>query len=110
MRATLDGSTALYKAAEAGRLPIVKQLVEHGANVNLPGQAASRRFRPAPTWAASQSSQFLMEKGADPKAIDDTQKAAIIYAAGKRLSRRRSLCCSITASTSTPDTATISPR
>ena len=52
----IDGSTALYKAAEAGRLAIVQQLVEQGADVRLAGRSGITPFPPRPIWAASPSS------------------------------------------------------
>ena len=87
MRADLEGSTALYKAAETGRLPMVRQLMERGADINLPGAAASRRFPPRPTWAVRRSCELFIDNGADPKAMDSTQKTAIVYAAGRGFSR-----------------------
>ena len=101
MRENLDGSTALYQAAETGRLPIVRLLVERGADVNLPGRSGITPLAAAAYMGSAPIVEFLMEKGADPKVIDDTQKAAIVYAAGRGFPPS---CASFStmASTSTP--------
>ena len=74
----------------------------------FPGVAAFRRSPPAPTWAASRSSELLIEKGADPNATDSTEKTAITYAAGRGFPEIVA-CFSTMASTSTPTTAMTSP-
>src|SRR5512132_759354 len=76
----LEGSTALYQAAENGRLPIVKLLVERGANVSLPGRNGIIPLSAAAYMGSVPIVELLMEKGADPKTIDNTNKAAIVYA------------------------------
>jgi uncharacterized protein len=81
----LDGSTALYQAAETGRLRIVRQLVEHGANVSLAGRNGTP-LSAAAYMGSEPIAQLLIEKGADPNALDATQKGAIVYAAGRGFS------------------------
>ena len=105
----LDGSTALFKAAEAGRLPMVKLLLERGADINLPGRNGITPLSAAAYMGSAPIVQLFIDKGADPKAIDKTQKSAIVYAAGRGFFRS-CVSFSTTASTSTSNTATTSPR
>ena len=79
----LDGSTALYKAAETGRPAIVRLLVERGANVNLPGRSEATPVTAAAYMGSEPIVKFLIEKGADLNAIDKTKKGALVYAAGR---------------------------
>ncbi|WP_083239415.1 ankyrin repeat domain-containing protein [Methyloceanibacter superfactus] len=51
----IDGSSALYKAAESGRLKIVELLVARGADVNLPGRSDISPLAARRSWAASPS-------------------------------------------------------
>ena len=75
----LDGSTALFKAAETGRLDIVKLLVERGANVDLPGRSGVAPLSAASFMGSAPIVEFLIAKGADPNWIDGTQKAAQLF-------------------------------
>ena len=69
----IDGSTALYQAAEAGRLPIVQLLVTHGADVRLPGRSGIAPLSAAAYMGSEPIVELLIEKGADPNALDSTE-------------------------------------
>jgi ankyrin repeat protein len=79
----LDGSSALYQAAENGRLPVVQLLIERGANVSLAGRSGITPLSAAAYMGSVPIVELLMQKGADPKTVDTTGKTAIVYAAGR---------------------------
>ena len=101
----LEGSTALFQAAEKGRLPVVKLLVERGANVAFQAAAA---LPPVSSRLYGQRADYrtLDGEGRRRQDPDKTGKAAIVYAAGRGFSPVVRLC-STTASTSTRAMATI---
>ena len=106
----LDGSTALFKAAESGRL---RDRAAAGGARRERQFARPQRGRAAFGGAFMGSApivQFLIEKGADPNGDRRHAKDRDRLCGGARLSRRRAPSCSTMASTSTPNTATISPR
>jgi ankyrin repeat protein len=82
---SINGSTALYEAAEAGRLPIVQLLLARGADASL-GRKGLTPLSAASYMGSEPIVELLIEKGVDPKAVDETRKTAIVYAAGKGFS------------------------
>jgi ankyrin repeat protein len=58
-----EGRTALFNATEVGRVDIVKSLLEHGADANLPGP----KHVLWPSISHSQCLQLLLSHGADYK-------------------------------------------
>ena len=106
----LDGSTALFKAAEAGRLPMVELLVEHGADIDMPGRNGITPLSAAAYMGSAPIVQLLHRQGRRPQG--DRRNAEV----GHRLCRGHGASCrwcasfSTMASTSTPNTATTSPR
>ena len=95
----LDGSTALFKAAENGRMAIVRLLVEAGANVNLPGRSDVSPVAAGAFMGSEPIVRYLIEKGADLNGLDKTGKAAARLCGGPRLPAGRARPCSIMAST-----------
>ena len=79
----LDGSTALFKAAENGRMAVVRLLVEAGANVNLPGRSDVSPVAAGAFMGSEPIVRYLIEKGADLNGIDKTGKGPLVYAVGR---------------------------
>jgi ankyrin repeat protein len=79
----LQGSSALFIAAELERRSLVRLLLEHGANVNLPGRNGISPLAAAAYTGNIEIIELLLEKGADAGAIDATGKSALAYAAGR---------------------------
>ena len=81
-------------AAGAGNLDAVRQLVLHGADVNV---AEPRRGQTAIMWAAAEGHAdvvgALIEIGADAKAVSKTGFNALAFAVDEERRRTRRDCC-----------------
>ena len=80
---SLDGSTALTRRQRPGGCRWCGSWWSAAPTVNLPGRNGITALSAAAYMGSAPIVQLFMEKGADPKAIDTTQKTAIIYAAGR---------------------------
>ena len=106
----IDGSTALFQAAEQGRPPVVRLLIERGANVSLPGRNGITPLSAAAYMGSVPIVAALDREGRRPKGDRQDGEDGDRLCGRSRLSCRSFACFSITASTSMPATATISPR
>jgi ankyrin repeat protein len=72
------GLTAVLQAAESGKLPLVQELVKHGANLHVPAQY--RRRRTALQYAVESGNinmvQYLLQLGVEPNEAPAIQGGA----------------------------------
>ncbi len=78
----MEDYTPLYYAAERGKTPIVKLLIERGANLNL----QTRQFQYSPLMVAARNEKLdivkaLLAAGADQKLADKHGRTALHFAA-----------------------------
>jgi hypothetical protein len=78
-RAVPSSSTALMLAVQNGHSPIVRMLLDRGADVSL-GQGGSTLLMSASLWGYSDIAGMVLEKGVDVNAKDANGKTAIYYA------------------------------
>jgi uncharacterized protein len=79
----IQGSTALFIAAEEDNRAIVETLIAHGADLTLPGRSGLTPLAAAAYMGNEPLVRVLLEHGADPKAVDATGKGPICYAGGR---------------------------
>jgi uncharacterized protein len=79
----VEGSTALFRAAAARRLDIVRILIERGADVNLPGRKGNAVIAAAAYAGSAEMVEMLLKRGADPLHADQFGKSAMCYAAAR---------------------------
>jgi len=65
-----EGETPLFVASAAGRVELVKALLELGAHVDSCGFAKWTALHAAATYARRDVAQVLLDNGADPNALD----------------------------------------
>ena len=79
----LAGATALYFAAERGRVEVARRLIERGADVNLTGRSGISPVAAAAYAGSDAIVEMLLAHGADERAADETGKPPIVYAAAR---------------------------
>nr|MCU0227722.1 ankyrin repeat domain-containing protein [Bryobacterales bacterium] len=76
------GATALHDAALAGHVPVLRLLLEKGADLHVKdAEEAATALHHAASWGRVDALRFLLEKGADPQAKDKNGKTALEVAA-----------------------------
>ncbi|KAA0178538.1 hypothetical protein FNF27_00386 [Cafeteria roenbergensis] len=68
-----DGTTPLGAAARAGKLPAVKRLLRHGADIELKGFLSMSPFHEAVSSASRAVAKYLLTRGADINSTDRLQ-------------------------------------
>ena len=62
-----DGTTLLHVAAASSSVPaVLKQLLQHGADINIQDQDGSTALHVAALWGNMQTLGQLLDRGADP--------------------------------------------
>ena len=79
----LAGATALYFAAERGRVEVARRLIERGADVNLTGRSGISPVAASAYAGSDAIVEMLLAHGADERAADETGKPPIVYAAAR---------------------------
>ncbi|HEY4738263.1 MAG TPA: ankyrin repeat domain-containing protein, partial [Xanthobacteraceae bacterium] len=75
--------TALYFAAERGRVEVARRLIERGADVNLTGRTGISPVAASAYAGSDAIVEMLLAHGADGRAADETGKPPIVYAAAR---------------------------
>lgn len=104
----LQGSTPLLLAIESNRPRLVEALFEHGADPNLPGRSGISPLAAAAYNGNVEIVDAILARGGDARAADTMGKTPIFMRL-PAASRRSSIACWLSASTSTRPTATTSP-
>jgi len=79
------GSTAVMFASERGFLPIVKLLIENGANVSTPNRFGFTALHASTSGNHLEVSKVLIANGADVNAADENGRSPLFFAAEKNL-------------------------
>src|SRR5262249_29252781 len=79
----LAGATALYAAAEAGRVAVAERLIERGADVKLTGRSGISPIAAAAYAGSDSIVEGLLAHGASARADDGTGNPPIVYAAAR---------------------------
>ena len=75
-----EGWTPLHYAASGPGLEVVKFLVERGANINAPSPNRSTPLMMASRYGAWDSAEWLLERGADVRLLNDRSLGAVDFA------------------------------
>lgn len=78
-----EGNTPLFDAIKAGNLPLVKFLVEKGANVNAVNKAGDTPLHIAAAYAPINVLRFLMTQKAAVNALNNEYESPLAWAAQK---------------------------
>jgi ankyrin repeat protein len=82
---TISGATPLWMACESRSLPLVKAVVESGANLKAVNADHKTVLWPAVSYESVPIVQYLIEKGVDPKALQDDGQTLLWAAQSKAM-------------------------
>lgn len=74
---------AIHHAAERGSASIVKALLDHGADINIPNPTGQTALQCAARGGSEDVVKLLLENGADVNAKDENEQTALQGAAGQ---------------------------